>query len=125
MESTLVDEHAPTRDLIRSLRTHLSATDTPALPESYVWQTFVMLRRRADGDANDVLLSALRSLHRRRASGADDLSRNDACPDEHRLTDDQYLAEFWRAYKRCIIQNRTGPAEQLLREIELRLRPEN
>jgi hypothetical protein len=125
MESALVDEHAPTRDLIRSLRTQLSLSNNPVLPESYVWQTYVMLRRREDGDANDLLLTALRSLHRRRASGAEDLPRVDACPDEHRLTDDLYLAEFWRAYKRCIVQNRTGPAEQLLREIELRLRPEN
>ena len=31
---------------------------------------------------------------------------------------DSFLADLWKAYKKCIRNNRTGPASQLLKEIE-------
>ena len=42
----------------------------------------------------------------------------DPDPEEHKLVDDPMLAELWKAYKRCICAQRTGPAAQLLQNIE-------
>ncbi len=37
------------------------------------------------------------------------------------MIDDAFLADLWKAYKKCIKNNRTGPASQLLRDIEERV----
>ena len=66
-------------------------------------------------------LRAMRTLHRRRCIGVAVLARNDMFPDEHKLTDDPLLSELWKAYKRCICSQRTGPAGQLLQDIEAQI----
>ena len=50
-----------------------------------------------------------------------DLPINDDLTEEHRLVDDGFLGDLWKAYKKCIKNNRTGPAQQLLRDIEERI----
>ncbi len=91
------------------------------MPESVVWQTFIELRRRGEPDADRMFIDALRSLHTRRTVGAAPIASEDTQVDEHRLATDSYLADLWKAYKRCIQSHRTGPAAQLLRDIEQRL----
>jgi hypothetical protein len=88
------------------------------MPESVLWRAFVELKRRGELGAGGHLISGLRSLHRRRTFGATELGVSDPDPDEHRLVDDPYLQELWRSYKRAIAANRTGPAAQILREVE-------
>lgn len=111
-----IDASYPTRDLVRILRT--PPEDTAALPESLLWRAFIELRRRGEPQAANHFISGLRTLHRRRTLGTSDLRVEDTSPDEHRLAEDPYLAELWRSYKRCLCANRTGPAAQLLREVE-------
>ena len=91
------------------------------MPESYVWNVFQELRRRGEPEASGHFVSALRSLHRRRTIGAVEIPCEDPDPHEHRQADDPFLGELWKAYKRCLRQNRTGPAAQLLRDIEAQL----
>lgn len=111
-----IDASVPTRELVRILRTppELPAT----LPESVLWRAFIELRRRGEPLAASHFISGLRALHRRRTLGTSDLAVEDTAPDEHRLAGDPYLAELWRSYKRCLCANRTGPAAQILREVE-------
>lgn len=122
-----VDPSTSTRDLIRILRrqpdmaTQASSTSDAALPESVLWQTFCELRKRGESGAERHFLRSVRTLHRRRSLGSVDLPTLDAAPVEHKLVDDPMLAELWKAYKRCICSQRTGPAGQLLRDIEERL----
>ncbi len=111
-----IDASFPTRDLVRILRT--PPENTAALPESLLWRAFLELRRRGEPHAASHFISGLRTLHRRRTLGTSDLKVEDTSPDEHRLAEDPYLAELWRSYKRCLCANRTGPAAQLLREVE-------
>jgi len=59
----------------------------------------------------------MKTLHRRRSIGSTDLPVEDLFPQEHKLVDDPFLGELWKAYKRCICNQRPGPASQLLREI--------
>lgn len=117
--STVVDVGAPSRDLIRLLRMGL-AVDASAdvMPESLAWHLFLELRRRGEPDAGRLFVGALRTLHGRRSLAGSDLPSDDALPDEHRMTEDAYLADLWKAYKKCIRTHRTGPASQLLRDIE-------
>lgn len=117
---SLVDVDAPSRELIRNLRV-ARADGVDVLPESLAWQTFIALRRRGEPDAERLFLSAVRNLHARRCMAGADLPTVDGLPDEHRLTDDPFLADLWKAYKKCIRSQRTGPAGELLREIEERL----
>ena len=117
---TLVDPKAPSRELIRNLR--VAATNNPdILPESVAWQTFLELRSRGEEGVNEMFLKAVRALHARRCIAGVALSVNDGAPEEHRLVDDSFLADLWKAYKNCIRNNRTGPAQQLLQDIEERL----
>lgn len=88
------------------------------LPESVAWQTFLELRRRGEPDATRLFLAAVRSLHSRRSIAGVALPVDDPMTDEHRLTEDSFLADLWKAYKKCITANRTGPASQLLRDME-------
>jgi hypothetical protein len=111
-----IDASSPTRDLIRILR--VPPEDGSMLPESALWRSFLELRRRGEPQAAQHFLSGLRALHRRRTLGASDLPTTDADPEEHRLSEDPYLGELWRSYKRLVCANRTGPAAQILREVE-------
>ena len=122
MQTAGVHAEFQTRDLLRLLRRPPNnVTDElgqPGMPESFLWNVFIELRRRGDTRANSYFLSSVKSLHRRRTLGGADLPTLDPDPTEHRLAEDPFLGELWRAYKKCIQQNRTGPAAQLLRDIE-------
>lgn len=111
-----IDASVPTRDLVRILRT--PPAGSAGLPESFLWRAFIELRRRGEPLAASHFIAGLRSLHRRRTLATSELAVEDTAPDEHRLAEDPYLAELWRSYKRCLCANRTGPAAQLLREVE-------
>ncbi len=116
---TQIDVSSPTRDLIRLLR--MPPDSSEQMPESAVWRAFLELRRRAEPGAASYFLQGLKGLHRRRTMGIGVLCVVDSFGDEHRLIEDPYLGELWRSYKRCLCANRTGPASQLLREIEQQL----
>ncbi len=120
MES-LVDDAMSSRDLVRTLRISASRGGE-AMPESVLWHAFVELRRRRHEGAEDLFLIALKSLHSRRSISGSDLPVHDTQLDEHRMVDDPLLSELWKAYKRCIRSHRTGPAGQLLKEIEDRIK---
>jgi hypothetical protein len=120
-ELPLIDFSVPTRDLVRLLR--VPPLTAAGLPESVIWRVFIELRRRGEPDAATSFVTALRTLHRRRTMGAADLSLVDSEPDEHRLAEDPYLGELWKSYKRCLCANRTGPAAQILREVEQQVQP--
>lgn len=111
-----IDFSVPTRDLVRMLRA--PPENSGGLPESVLWRVFLELRRRGEPGASSHFIHGLKSLHRRRTLGASDLPSEDRSPDEHRLVEDPYLAELWKSYKRCLCANRTGPAAQILREVE-------
>ena len=96
-----------TRQLIRRLRR--PGDDPQGMPESTLWQTWLELSRRGEAQATPLFLSSLKALHRRRSVGAAELGVVDPDPNEHRMTDDPYLGELWKAYKRCIAASRTGP----------------
>jgi hypothetical protein len=118
--ASIVEESRTDRELVRVLRTGASRTKD-IMPESVVWRTYLELNRRGLPDADRLFIGALRSLHSRRSMAGTEISIHDEHTNEHRLTDDALLAELWRAYKRCIRSNRTGPAFQLLKEIQERL----
>ena len=111
----------PSRALRRLLRGQPEGEAGPHLPESVLWATFLELRARGEDDATSAFLRSLKTLHRRRTMGSPTLPCTDTRQDEHKLVDDSMLGELWKAYKRCICAQRTGPASQLLRDIELRL----
>jgi hypothetical protein len=112
----LVDASRTSRELVRDLRAIPPGGE--ALPESVAWQTFLELRKRGEPDATRLFLTAVRNLHSRRCIAGAALPTDDPLPDEHRLTDDAFLADLWKAYKKCITNHRTGPAGQLLRDME-------
>jgi hypothetical protein len=114
---SLVDETMSDRDLVRTLRVGVSVAQD-VMPESLAWQAFLELRKRGEPRANQLFLGALRSLHGRRCIAGSSLCTNDIDTTEHRMAQDPMLAELWRAYKKCIRNNRTGPASELLKEIE-------
>jgi hypothetical protein len=115
----ILDLSAPTRELVRILKT---PPDHPSrLPESVCWQVFLELKRRGEPTAGLTFLGGLKSLHRRRTMVGSALSIVDADPQEHKLAEDPYLGELWRSYKRLLCANRTGPAAQILREVEQQL----
>jgi hypothetical protein len=118
-DAPAIDPSAPTRDLVRLLKT---PPDQPnRLPESVCWQAFLELKRRGEPSAAPTFVSGVRSLHRRRTIGSSMLPVVDADPNEHRMADDPYLGELWKSYKRLLCANRTGPAAQILREVEQQL----
>ncbi|MCB9677504.1 MAG: hypothetical protein H6737_20515 [Alphaproteobacteria bacterium] len=123
MYNELVDTNLSSRELIRNLRSTMKVDG--CLPESVAWQTFVELRRRGEPDANELFIGTLRNLHSRRCIAGMDLPCADHLTDEHRLVEDVFLADLWKAYKKCIKNNRTGPAQQLLRDIEERINEAN
>jgi len=119
-----VDMNRPSRELIRSLRVGVrDPSDGGVLPESVAWHLYLELRRRGEPDAGQLFIRALRNLHSRRSFAGSDLPSDDTLPDEHRMSEDAYLADLWKAYKKCIRMNRTGPASQLLRDIEEQVLP--
>lgn len=110
------------RELARRLRSGLvDDADEGVLPESRAWRLFLELRRRGEPDAARMLVSALRVLHTRRSMAGAALPTDDAQTDEHRLIEDPFAGELWKAYKKCIRTQRTGPAAQLLRDLEVHL----
>jgi len=112
----------PTRELIRLLRSQPDTSeDASDLPESVLWQAWCELRKRGEPRADAHFMRSVRQLHRRRSIAAIEMPSHDTDPVEHKLTDDPMLAELWKAYKRCICNQRTGPAAQLLRDIEARI----
>lgn len=110
-----IDGTMSTRELVRLFRVPPEGSQ---LPESILWRAYLELRRRGEPGAAGHFITALRTLHRRRTMGSADLGTEDTDPEEHRLAEDPYLAELWRSYKRCLCANRTGPAAQILREVE-------
>ena len=113
----------PTRDLLRLLRTQpdILGEAEGVLPESVLWRCYCELRRRGESDVEQHFLRSVRVLHRRRSTRGTDIPSVDVDPDEHKLVDDPMLSELWRAYKRCICSQRTGPASRLLRDIEAQI----
>lgn len=118
-DATGVDLAAPTPHLVRILRTPLEPANM--LPESLLWRVYLELRRRGEPAAASHFLGGLRQLHRRRTLGSASLSVEDPHHDEHKMAEDPYLGELWRSYKRALCSNRTGPAAQILREVEQQL----
>ena len=114
-----IDHSVPTRELVRVLK--VPPTGGAALPESVLWRVYMELRRRGEPEAAGHFIQGLRTLHRRRTLGGTDLPMTDHDPEGHRLSEDPYLAELWKSYKRCVCANRTGPAAQILREVEQQL----
>lgn len=116
----VVDTTAPSRQLFRMLRSRPDriATDQGVLPESILWRIYCELRRRGEPEIDALFLRSVKSLHRRRSIGASELPCDDPDTEEHKLVDDPFLGELWKAYKKCICRSRTGPAAQLLRDIE-------
>lgn len=122
--ASVFDQSSSDRELLRKLRRGASqSVDADVMPESMAWHIFLELRRRGNGRATPLFLDTLRHLHKRRSIGSVPLSSIDVMPEEHRLVEveDPFLADLWKAYKRCIQNNRTGPASQLLRDIEEQL----
>lgn len=117
MSVSIVDPALHSRDLIRTLRTGVRQGPGEVMPESVAWQSFVELRKRGEPTAPRLFISALKILHTRRSFAGADLFSEDTLPEEHRLVDDGYLADLWKAYKKCIRTHRTGPAKVLLDDI--------
>ncbi|MFT4976305.1 MAG: hypothetical protein ACI8S6_002201 [Myxococcota bacterium] len=111
---------APSRKLLRLLRIQPDqrVETENLLPESVLWRIYCELRVRGEEKADTHFLRSLNRLLRRRSMTGIALPMLDLNPDEHKLVDDPMLSELWRAYKRCICSGRTGPAAQLLRDIE-------
>lgn len=118
--SSYVDADVSSRELVRTLRTGAAGV-REMMPENVAWHTYHELSRRGVPEADRLFVSALRRLHSRRSVAGSSLPTHDADTDEHNLTEDRMLAELWRAYKKCIRNQRTGPAISLLKEIEERL----
>ncbi len=116
MVQVLVDSGSTSRELVRNLRVVHAADGV--LPESVAWQTFIELQKRGEPDAVRLFLGAVRQLHSRRCIAGVELPTEDPLPDEHRMSNDPFLGDLWKAYKKCIRNNRTGPASQLLRDME-------
>lgn len=115
-----VDDEMPSRELIRTLRAGVQRSDD-IMPESVLWHTWLALHRRGVPEARDLFIGALRNLHARRSMAGASLPVNDRHTEEHRMVDDPMLGELWKAYKKCIRNNRNGPAGEILKEIETRI----
>ncbi len=118
--SGVVDNSLSSRDLARQLRAGL-AVEAQWMPESVAWHLFVELRRRGEPDAAPLFIDALRALHARRTLGNSVVPNEELDVEEHRLVDDAFLSDLWKAYKKCLRAQRNGPAHSLLRDIEERL----
>ena len=117
------DSSTPSRHLIRLLRTQpdLFTEHDGVLPESVLWRAFCELRRRGESSAEECFVRSMRTLHGRRSLSGVTLPTADLDPDEHKLVDDPMLSELWKAYKKAICSQRTGPAAQLLKDIEAQI----
>ncbi|MBN2800505.1 MAG: hypothetical protein JXX28_15295 [Deltaproteobacteria bacterium] len=120
-QDSVINVTADSRELVRSLRLGFHDADWQAMPESGAWQAYQELQRRGEPRAKTLFIGALRTLHSRRVQGGLDICNDDVFVEEHRLTEDRFLADLWKAYKKCIRTNRTGPASHLLRDIEEQL----
>jgi hypothetical protein len=102
------DTSTPSRQLFRVLRSQPDRMvadpyfPSGVLPESVLWRIFCELRRRGEPEVDELFLRAVRTLHRRRSGGGTDLPTDDIDTDEHKLCDDPFLGELWKAYKKCI-----------------------
>ena len=115
-------EGATSRSIKREMRMSTrQAAESTTLPESELWSMYVELRKREDTDADQLLIRGLKSILERRSYSASKIPIIDPDPQEHKLVDDAYLGELFKAYKRCICSHRTQPAGQLLRDIETQL----
>jgi hypothetical protein len=120
MQGTM--EAASSRDLKREMRVSIRrAGDSTMLPESNLWRIYIELRRRGESDVDELFVRGLKGILDRRGYTASSIPVIDPDPNEHKLVDDPYLGQLFRAYKRCICAHRTQPAGQLLREIETQL----
>lgn len=120
--AAVIAPETSSRDLVRRLRTALGAEEaTDTMPESMAWHLFMELERRGEPDAARLFIAALRTLHSRRTIAGVMLGVVEVDADEHRMVDDAYLADLWKSYKKCIRTQKTGPASQLLRDIEAQL----
>jgi hypothetical protein len=120
MDAVVFDGAVSSRELLRRLRSGCGA-EPRWMPESVAWHLFVELRRRGEPEAAPLFLATLKSLHSRRIIGAAALPVEEVDVDEHRLIDDPFLADLWKAYKKCLRAQRNGPAFALLRDIEEKL----
>ena len=93
------------------------------MPEAVLWGVYCELRGRGEPRSSVEFLGALKTLHRRRSIGAAAIPFHDPDTHDHELVDDPFLGELWKAYKKCIRRNRTGPAAQLMRDIEGQILP--
>ncbi|MDP6934812.1 MAG: hypothetical protein QGG40_17960 [Myxococcota bacterium] len=125
MQQVGIDSSQSSRNLRRLLRSqpHPRNACDSGLPESLLWQVWCELRRRGEQDATNQFLRSVRTLHRRRTHGGADLSTQDVYPNDYKLVDDPFVGEIWKAYKKCICNQRTGPAAQLLRDLETQILP--
>ncbi len=115
-------EGATSRSIKREMRMSTrQAAESTTLPESALWTMYIELRRREDPDADQLLIHGLKNILDRRSYSASNIPIIDPDPQEHKLVDDAYLGELFKAYKRCICSHRTQPAGQLLRDIETQL----
>jgi hypothetical protein len=116
-------EHASSRDLKREMRMNIrmDAGRYTTLPESVLWSRYLELRKRGEPDADQLLIRGLRGILERRTYASSNLPVIDPDPNEHKLDEDPYLGELFKAYKRCICTHRIQPASQLLRDIETQL----
>lgn len=115
-----IDTDADSRTLQRALRAGRFG-DGSIMPESVAWRVYRELDRRGEDGAGQLFMGALRRLHQRRVMGVAQLSTVDPWMDDHRDVEDTYLGEMWKAYKKCIRDNRPGPASHLLRDLEERV----
>lgn len=115
-------EGTTSRSIKREMRMSTrQAAESTTLPESSLWKMYAELRRREDPDADQLLIQGLKSILARRSYSASKIPIIDPDPLEHKLVDDAYLGELFKAYKRCICSHRTQPAGQLLRDIDTQL----
>ena len=113
-------EESSSRELIRTLRTGI-CREQDVMPESLAWRTYHELQRRGEPKIGNMFIKTIKSLHDRRSLAGSTLCNTDSHPHEHRLSEDKFLSELWKAYKKCIKNNRNGPASLLLRDIEERV----
>ncbi len=110
------------RELKREMRLSVrQAHGCATLPESNLWRMFLELRARGESEADDLLVRGLRGILDRRGYTGSTIPVVDPDPSEHKASDDPYLGELFKAYKRCICTHRTQPAAQLLKDIETQL----
>lgn len=113
---------ASSRELKREMRLSVrQAHGCATLPESNLWRMYLELRARGEDDADQLLVRGLKGILDRRGYTGSTIPVIDTDPNEHKASDDPFLGELFKAYKRCICTQRTQPAAQLLKDIETQL----